>query len=144
MAHFKQVNELLDPSENLTSCDYYNLNDISKLRINENDFSIIDLNISALPLRINELNPFLSFIKVKFDIISISESRITESNTLANNIGIPVHNIEHTATESKAVICLLYVSHKITYELQNDLNVYCPKKLESPFIEVLLPINQFK
>ena len=41
MAHFKQVNELLDPSENLTSCDYYNLNDISKLRINENDLSII-------------------------------------------------------------------------------------------------------
>ena len=39
MARFKQVNDLLDPSENLTSCDYYDVNDISKLRINENDFS---------------------------------------------------------------------------------------------------------
>ena len=29
MAHFKQVNDLLDPSENLTSCDYYDVNDIS-------------------------------------------------------------------------------------------------------------------
>ena len=39
MARFKQVNDLLDPSENLTSCDYHDVNDISKLRINENDFS---------------------------------------------------------------------------------------------------------
>ena len=39
MARFKQVTDLLDPSENLTSCDYYDVNDISKLRINENDLS---------------------------------------------------------------------------------------------------------
>ena len=81
MARFKQVNDLLDPSENLTSCDYYDLNDISKLRINENDLSVIHLNISFLPLNINELKLFLSLCKLKFDIISISESRITKSNT---------------------------------------------------------------
>ena len=28
MARFKQVNDLLDPSENLTSCVYYDVNDI--------------------------------------------------------------------------------------------------------------------
>ena len=55
MARFKQVTDLLDLSENLTDCDYYDVNDISKLRINENDLSIIHLNISSLPLHINEL-----------------------------------------------------------------------------------------
>ena len=60
MARFKQVNDLLNPSENLTSCDYYDVNDISKLRINENDVSVIHLNISSLPLHINELRLFLS------------------------------------------------------------------------------------
>ena len=89
MARFKQVNDLLDPSENLTSCDYYDVNDISKQRINENDLSVIYLNISSLPLYINELELFLSFFKVKFDIISISESRLTKSNTLITNIDIP-------------------------------------------------------
>ena len=138
MACFKQVNDLLDPSENLTSCDYYDVNDISKLRINENDLSVIHLNISSLPLHINELKLFLSFFKVKFDIISISESRITKSNTLTTNIDILGYNIEHTPTESKAGGCLLYISNKIPYKLQNDLNVYCPKQLESVFIEVLL------
>ena len=62
MARFKQVNDLPDSSENLTSCDYYDVNDISKLRINENELSVIHLNIY-----------FLSFFKYKFDIISTSE-----------------------------------------------------------------------
>ena len=82
MARFKQVNEFLDRSENLTSCDYYDINDITKLRINENDLSVTHLNISSLPLHINNLKLFLIFFKVKFDIISPSESRITNSNAL--------------------------------------------------------------
>ena len=69
MSHFKQVKEILHPSENLTSCDYYDINDISKLRINENDLSVTQLNISPLPLHITELKLFLSFFKVKFYII---------------------------------------------------------------------------
>ena len=138
MARFKQVNDLLDPSENLTSCDYYDVNDISKLKINENDLSVIHLNISSLPLHINELKLFLSLFKVKFDIISISESRVTKSNTLTTNIDIPGYNIEHTPTESKAGGCLLYISNKIPCKLPNDLNVYCPTQLESVFIEVFL------
>ena len=108
MARFKQVTDLLYPSENLKSCDYYDVNYFSKPRINENDLSIIHLNVSSLPLDINELKPFLSFFKCKFDIISISESRITKSNTLTTNIDIPGYNIEHTPMESKAGGCLLY------------------------------------
>ena len=138
MAWFKQINDLLDSSENLTSCDYYHVNDISKLRINEIDLSVIQLNTSSLPLHINELKLFLSFFKYKFDIISLSESRITKSNTLTTNVEIPGYNIKHTPTESKAGGCLLYISNKNPYKLRNDLNVYCPKKLESVFIKVLL------
>ena len=96
MTRFKQVNELLYPSENLTSCDYYDINDITKLRINENDLSIIHLNISPVPLHNNELKLLLSFFKVKFDIISRFESRIPKSNTLTTNIDIPGYSIEHT------------------------------------------------
>ena len=39
MARFKQVTDLLDPSENLTSCDSCDVNDTNKLRINENGLS---------------------------------------------------------------------------------------------------------
>ena len=88
MACLKQVDELLDPSGNVTSYDYYDINDITKLRTNENDLSIIHLNISFLPLHINNLKILLSFFKVKFDIISISEKRITRNNTLTTNTDI--------------------------------------------------------
>ena len=71
VVNFKQVTDLLNPSENLTSCDYYDVNDINKLRINENDLSVIHLNIRSLLLHINELKLFLSFFKCKFDIVSI-------------------------------------------------------------------------
>ena len=60
MARFKQVNDLLDPSENLTSCDYYDVNNISKLSINENDLSVIHLNISSFPFHINEKKKLFS------------------------------------------------------------------------------------
>ena len=75
---------------------------------------------------------------MKFDIISISEIRITKNNTLATNIDIPGYNIEHIPTESKVGGYLLYISDKVPYKLRNDLNVYCPKQLESVFTEVLL------
>ena len=113
-------------------------NDITKLRTNENDLSVTHLNLSSLPLHINELKLFLSFFKVKFDIISISESRITKSNTLVTNIDIPGYNIELTPTESKARRCLLCISDKKPYKAQNDLNAYRPKQLESVFIEIFL------
>ena len=32
MARFKQVNDLLNPSENLKSCDYYDVNDIKSIK----------------------------------------------------------------------------------------------------------------
>ena len=145
MARFKQINELLDPSENLTSCDYYNINDINKLRIiNENDLSVIHLNISSLPLHINELKLFLSFLKMKFDIISISESSITKSDTLTTNVHTRGYNIEHTPTESKAGGCLLYISGKILYKLRNDLNVYNLNNLNQFSLKSYFPINQVK
>ena len=63
---------------------------------------------------------------------------ITKSNILTTNIDIPGYNIEHTLTESKVGGCLLYISGKVPYKLQNDLNLYCPKQLKSVFIELLL------
>ena len=139
MARFKQVNQLFDGNENSISCDYYDINELNKLSVNQKDLKIIHLNISSLPLHINELKIFLSLVKVRFDIISLSESRITKNNSLTTNIDIPGYNIEHTPTESKAGGCLLYISNKVSYKLRSDLNIYCPKQLESVFIEVLLP-----
>ena len=123
----------------LLSCDYYDVDDFNKLVISQSDLTVINLYKSSLALHIVELKLFLSLIKTKFDIICISESRITKNNSLTTNINIPGYNFEHTPTESKADGSLMYISDKISYKLHNDLNICCSKQLESVFIEVLMP-----
>ena len=110
--------------------------------INQGDLTIIHLNIFPLALHIDQLKLFLSLIKTKFDIICISESRITKSNSLTTNINIPGYNFEHTPTEFKTSGSLMYISGKISYKLRNHLNIYCSKQLESVFIEVLIRNKQ--
>ena len=84
MSRSKHVNQLFDQSENSISCDYYDIDDFNKIVINHSDLTVIHLNISSLALHIDKLKLFISLIKTKFDIICISESRITKNNSFHN------------------------------------------------------------
>ena len=142
VSRFKQVNQFFHQSENSISCDYYDVDDIDKIMINQSALTVMQLNMFSLALQIDKRKLFLSLIKTKFDIICISESRITKSNSLTTNFNIPGYNFEHTPAESKAGGLLMYISNKISYKMRNDLNIYCSKQLESVFIEVLIPNKQ--
>ena len=109
---FKQLKEMLEESENPVSCDYYNVHDLSKIQIHQHGLSIIHLNISSLSSHIHELKLFLSIPKVSFDIIHISESKISKHNLPTININIQGYNIEHNLTESKTGETLMYISKK--------------------------------
>ena len=87
---------IFDQSENSRSCDYYDVDDLNKIEINQIDLTVIRLNTPSLALRIEKCKLFLCLIKTKFDIICVSESRITKSNSLTTNINIPGYNFEHT------------------------------------------------
>ena len=90
------TNQLFDQSENSISCDYYDIDDLNKIVINQSDLTVIHLNILSLALHIDKLKLFLSLIKTKFDIICISESRITKNNSLTTDINISGYSFEHT------------------------------------------------
>ena len=113
MSRFKQVNQFFHQSENSISCDYYDVDDINKIMINQSDLTVIQLNMSSLALQIDKRKLFLSLIKTKFDIICISESRITKNNSLTTNFNIPGYNFEHTPAESKAGGLLMYISKNL-------------------------------
>ena len=99
--------------------------------------AVLHLNISLPSSHINELK--LLHSSLNFDIICITESRITKSNLPTSNIHIPGYNIEQTPTESSAGGTLIYISQKLSYKNRPDLQIYHPKHLESTFIEILLP-----
>ena len=48
-----KVNQLFDQSENSISCDYYDVDNLNKIVISQNDLTVIHLNISSLALHID-------------------------------------------------------------------------------------------
>ena len=115
------------------------LMNIKKNKIKEQGLSLSHLNISSFSAHINESKTLLSQVDTKFDIICISESRISKKNSLTSNIDIQRDNIEQTPTESSAGGSLIYISQKLSYKLREDLQIHTPNKLESDFIELLIP-----
>ena len=100
---------------------------------------ILHLNIASISAHIDDLRAFLSLVNHKFDIICISESRISTKHPQTTNIDLPSFNIERTPTESSAGGTLIYNSQNLSYKPRKDLQIFCPKELESTFIEVLIP-----
>ena len=103
------------------------MNEYEKTKIKEQDFSLLHLNISSLPAHVNELKTLLSQVDTKFDIIYISESRISMKNSLTTNIDIPGYNTEQPPTESSAGGSLIHISQKLSYKVRKDLQMHSLK-----------------
>ena len=119
---FSQISQLNDSNENTVSCDYYDLNDFNKVIVTKQDLAVLRLNISSLSSHINELKLVLSSFNLNFDIICITESRITKSNLPTSNIHTPGYNIEQTPTESSAGGTLIYISQKLSYKSRPNIS----------------------
>ena len=139
MHKFQQLNNIFDQSENTISCDYYDLKDFQKIRIKQQDFSLLHLNISSLSFHIKYLVNFLALLNTKFDVICITESH---KNLLTTNIELPGYSIEKTPSESSAGGSLIYISQNLSYKRQTDLQICCSKELKSVYIEVIIRNKQ--
>ena len=105
---FGKVSQLFDQSENSVSCDYYTPYELNKIKVKQEDLSVLHLNISSLSVHIDDLKNFLSELRIKFDIICISERRLLQKNLQTTNISLAGYSIEQTPTESSAggVFCI--------------------------------------
>ena len=140
--NFKEnVIELLkEQSNNIISCSYYDITEISQ--INDVDkkksfFSLLHMNISSLSYHFEELEELLNEINIKFSIIGISESKLRANLNPLSNTTLKNYNIEHTTTKSKKGGTLLYISSKLNCKVHSDLIMCKTKELESIFIEII-------
>ena len=127
------------------SCKYYNNKQLKELisdKKNSKGLSLLHLNISSLPFHIDEFTNLLSELNSYFNVIGITETRLTTKKDPVNSTEIPDYNIEHTPTESDKGGAFLYISKKINYKTRDDLKIYKKKLLESKFIEVLSDSNK--
>ena len=74
-----------------------------------------------------------------FDIIAVSETRITKNVPLLNNLNLNNYSFESTSTETCAVGTLLHIANHLSYKCRNDLNIYKENELEFTFIEIFNP-----
>ena len=72
-----------------------------------------------------------------FDIIAVSETRITKETSLTININLKNYSIEFTPTDSSAGDMLLYIVSHMFYKSRPDFNIYKANQLESSFVEII-------
>ena len=114
---FREVSQLFDQSENSVSFDYYTPYELNKIKVKQEDLSVLHLNVSSLSAHIGDLKNFLSELRTKFDKICISESRLSQKNSKTTNINLAGYNIEQTPTGSLvgAIFCIYLKSSPINH-----------------------------
>ena len=81
----------------------------------------------------------MSCNKNKFEIIAITETKITKQVSLLNNLDLNNYSFEYTPTDTSADGTLLYIANHLSYKCHNNLNIYEKNELESTFIEIVYP-----
>ena len=121
-------------------CKYYTIDTFAKQKFNsKKHFSIFHLNIHSIDLHITELQVIISkFVKLKFDFICITESKIETDIAPKSDISIEGYQPpESMPTDASKGGVLIYVKDGINYKPRKYLNMHKSKELESFFIEVI-------
>ena len=141
--HFNNIsNDTNKDPENVANCKYYEIEELSRLfseTPNDNSLKLFHLNISSLPKHIDSLENLLSSSKINFDVIAISETRISSNNMCAHNLALDNYSFEYCPTESSAGGSGIYIRNDHSYISRPDLNINKSCQVESTFIEVSLP-----
>ena len=78
-------------------------------------------------------------LNFKFDTITIIEIKIKTRNQPTFDINLQNYDLYQTTTESTSGGTLIYVSKTLNFKIRNDIKIYKPKELESPFVEITNP-----
>ena len=99
--------------------------------------SLFHINACSLKKKFDKLQHLLSCAKADFDIIAISQTRITRQVSFLNNQNLNNYSFEFTTTETSTGDTLLHIANHLSYKCRNDLNIYKKNELESTFIEIV-------
>ena len=105
---------------------FYDIEEMHNIEIPHKNKSLSLFHINACSLNKNFDDPqhLLNCTKKFFDIIAISETRITKQVSLSNNLYLNNYSFEFTPTETSAGGTLLYIANHLSYKCRNDLNIY--------------------
>ena len=101
--------------------------------------SLFHINACSLNTNSDDLQHLLNCTKKSFDIIVISETKITKQVSLSNILNLNNYFFEFTPNETSGGGTLLYIANHLSYKCRSDLNIYIKNELESTFTEIVNP-----
>ena len=141
------INTIEDTTDDLSNIfdsinsKYYGIHDLNKIKVkSDTALSMCHLNIASLNKHFDDLHQTLSSLKIKFDIIGISEHKINSNYGPLLNLDIEgykpfIYNSSPTSHGGTG----FYISNKTNYKKRDDLILYSPGDFESTFIEIIIP-----
>ena len=115
-----------DIDENLISTissRYYDLNEINKINLTRQNFSVFHTNIRSLSKHFYELHTQLNMLNIPFDIIGISESKQQVGHDFLFNVQLDGYSMYSQPSKSSCWGCVLYVNSKLDHYVRDDLSV---------------------
>ena len=85
--------------------------------------SLFHINPCSINKHFDDLQHLRNCTKKSFDIIAISEKRITKQVSSSNNLNLKNYSFEFTPTETSSGGTLLYIANHLSYKCHSDLNV---------------------
>ena len=115
-----------DDPEKTCSSKYYDIEAMRNIEISHKNksLSLFHINACSLKKKFDDLQHLLSCAKANFDIIAISETRITRQVSFLNNQNLNNYSFEFTTTETSTGGTLLHIANHLSYKCRNDLNIY--------------------
>ena len=114
-----------DP-ENVVNSKFYDIDQIQTLKFfdEHKSLTLFHINTCSLNKNFDDFDHLLKYTNKVFDIIVVSETKITKQTFLTTNINLKNYAIEFTPTESSAGGMLLYIASHLFYKPHPDLNIY--------------------
>ena len=119
--------------------NYYDIDQFQTLKRHEKNksLSLFHINACSLSKNFDDFEHLLKCTNKVFDIVAVSQTRITRNTSLTSNINFQNYSFEFTQTESNAEGTLLYIANHLSYKPRTDLGLNKSNQLESTFTEII-------
>ena len=127
--------------ENVVNSNYDDIGQLQTLKefTDKSSLSLFHVNTRSFSKNVDDFEHLIQSTKTDFDIIAVSESRITKNKLLPIDISIPNYSYEFCPIEVNAGGTLIDIRNHLSHKTRNDLKIYNSFELESTFIEICNP-----
>ena len=114
-----------DDPANTVSSKYYDTEELQNIKITKKSksLSLFHINVCSLTKNFDNLQHLLSCTNKNFEIIAITETRITKFFSIVNNLNIKNYSTEFPPTEFSTGGTLFYIANHLSYKSCQDLNI---------------------